>query len=53
MEIKKKKRKEMRRRRRTNKRWLKCIIDVSYGVALLFGVRGGGWPGWILTGGQN
>ena len=29
---------------------LKCIMDVSYGVALLFGVRGGRWTGWGVAG---
>ena len=33
--------------------WLKCIIDVSYGVALLFWTWGGGWPGWLVTGGHD
>ena len=32
---------------------LKCIIDVSYGVALLFWTRGGGWTGWSERGGYG
>ena len=35
------------------KKRLKCIIDVSYGVALLFWTRGGGWLGWPKRGGYG